>query len=291
MKLLAPLLKRQFRFLNPHARPSISPREMLLSIWRQRELLKSLVWRDVQGRYRGSALGLSWSIIHPLILLCLYTFVFAVVFKARWGITGPGETRTHFSQMLFVGMIVHGIIAEVLQRAPSVIISQPNFVKKVVFPLEILPLIAVGSALIHACISLVVLVTIVALFNQGLHVTALALPLVWVPLILFGCAVAWLFASIGVFIRDTAQMMAMLTTLLLFASPVFYPISALPLKLQPWLALNPLAWIIEQSRAVLIGGQWPDLVGLAVWTAISTCSVIVGFAWFQKTRQGFADVI
>ncbi|MBX3658433.1 MAG: ABC transporter permease [Ramlibacter sp.] len=264
---------------------------MLLGTWQQRQLLGSLIRRDVQGRYRGSLLGLSWAIVHPLILLGLYTFVFAIVFKARWGSLGSGEPRTHFTQMLFVGMIVHGVIGEVLQRAPGVIIAQPNFVKKVVFPLQILPLVAVGSALIHASISLAVLVFILALANQSVHWTLVLLPFVWTPLVLFACGIAWLFGSVGVFVRDTSQMVAMLTTILLFASPVFYPISALPVSLQPWLALNPLAWIIEQSRAVLIAGRLPDLTGLIVWTLVSTGFSILGFIWFQKTRQGFADVV
>ena len=264
---------------------------MLCGIWHNRQLLRALIWRDIQGRYRGSVLGLAWSFVNPLILLVLYTFVFTVVFKARWGAASVGEDRTHFAQMLFVGMVVHGIVAEVLQRAPAQIVSQPNYVKKVVFPLEILPLVAVGSALAHALAGLIVLVLAFLTLRGHVPLTAALLPIVWVPLLLMVSGAAWLLASIGVFVRDTGQLMVMVSTVLLFASPIFYPLSALPVALQPYLALNPLAWVIEQSRAVLVVGVLPDWQGLAIWTALSACIAAAGFALFQKTRQGFADVL
>jgi lipopolysaccharide transport system permease protein len=246
--------------------------------------------RDVIGRYKGSVMGLVWSFANPILLLAIYTLVFSVVFKARWGTSEP-ESRTQFAILLFVGMIVHSLFSETLIRAPSLILTNVSYVKKIVFPLEILTVVAMGASVFHAMVSVLVLASALVLLNGFLPWTAVFLPLVLLPLIVFSLGLAWALASLGVFLRDVAQPIGLAMTILLFASPVFYPVSALPEYVRPWLILNPLTFIIEQARAVLIYGQLPHAAGLLLYSLISLVIAWVGYAWFQKTRKGFANVL
>jgi lipopolysaccharide transport system permease protein len=246
--------------------------------------------REVMGRYQGSALGLAWSFFNPVFMLTVYTFVFSVVFKSRWGVGGD-ESKTQFAVVLFVGMIVHGLFAEVLNRAPSLILSNVNYVKKVVFPLEILPVVAMGAALFHSLISLGVLLVAFALFNGYLHWTAIFTPLVLLPLVILILGLAWMLASLGVFLRDVGQTIGLITMVMMFLSPVFYPVTALPEKFRPWIMANPLTFIIEQAREVLIWGHLPNWVGLGLYTSAAILVAWTGYIWFQKTRKGFADVL
>ncbi|WP_249728890.1 ABC transporter permease [Acidovorax sp. CCYZU-2555] len=246
--------------------------------------------REVVGRYKGSVMGMAWSFFNPVFMLTVYTFVFSFVFKARWG-TGGDESRTQFAVVLFVGMIVHGLFAEVLNRSPGLILSNVNYVKKVVFPLEILPVISMGAALFHGLVSLGVLLVAFFLFNGFVHWTVLFAPLVMLPLVMLTLGLAWMFASMGVFLRDVGQTINIITMVMMFLAPVFYPITALPEKYRPWLMANPLTFIIEQMRAVLIWGQMPNWTGLALYTLVATVVAWAGYAWFQKTRKGFSDVL
>lgn len=269
---------------------SASPPEMMASFWRNRHLIVQMSRREAVSRYRGSFLGLAWSFVNPLLMLVIYTFVFSVVFKARWSI-GPDESKTDFAIILFVGLIVHGLFAECINRAPALIIANANYVKKVVFPLEILPWVTFGAALFHTAISLVVLLLAQLLLGQSIPLTALLLPFVLAPLVAMLMGLGWFLAALGVYLRDVSQFTAMFATVMLFISAVFFPVTALPERYQFWLKLNPLAIIIEQSRAVLIFGQLPDLTH---WTAIMLAGLLCawgGFAWFQKVRKGFADVL
>jgi lipopolysaccharide transport system permease protein len=246
--------------------------------------------RDVVGRYSGSMLGLAWSFFNPLLMLVIYTFVFSVVFKSRWG-AGAGESKSAYAIVLFAGMIVHGLFAECVNRAPTLILANVNYVKKVIFPLEILPWVALGSALFHAVISLVVLLLLQLLLNHNMPWTVVLFPLVLLPLILATMGVAWFLASLGVYLRDVGQVTNIFTTALLFLSCVFYPVSSLPEKYQYWMKFNPLAYIIEESRNTLIFGRVPDFGLWAIYLAIGVIVALLGFAWFQRTRGGFSDVI
>lgn len=263
---------------------------MAASLWRNRSLIVALVKREVIGRYRGSVIGIAWSFFNPLLMLVIYTFVFSVVFKARWGLGGE-ESKTDFAIILFVGLIVHGLFAECINRAPTLVLSNVNYVKKVIFPLEILPWVAFGSALFHATISLVVLLLAQLILSHQMPWTMILFPFVLLPLVFMAMGFAWFLAAFGVFVRDVAQITGMFTTALLFISPVFYPISALPIKYQGWLQLNPLAFIIEEGRKVLVFGQLPDIGQWSIMMAAGILIAWVGFAWFQKTRRGFADVL
>ena len=276
--------------INPHAGKPTSPVALIKSLWCNRYLIAQMTRRDVVGRYKGSVLGLVWSFLTPILMLVVYTFVFSVVFKARWGADGD-ESKTQFALVLFVGMIVHGLFSEVLNRAPGLILSNVNYVKKVVFPLHVLPVIAMGAALFHASISLIVLLIAFVLFNGYLHWTAIFIPVVLLPLVILTLGIAWVLASLGVFLRDVGQTVGIITTVMLFLAPIFYPITALPEEIRPWIMANPLTFIIEEARKVLILGRMPHWAGLGVYTFAATAVAWAGFAWFQKTRKGFADVL
>lgn len=276
--------------INPHAAQPTSLLALCRNQWRNRQLIIQMAKREVVGRYRGSVLGILWSFLNPLFMLIVYTFVFSVVFKARWGLN-TNETKTQFAMVLFVGLIVYGLFAEVINRAPGLIISNINFVKKVIFPLDILPSVAMGSALFHSFISLVVFLVAFVLFNGYLNWTAIFIPLVLLPLIILTLGFAWMLASLGVFLRDFGQTTIIITMVMLFLSPIFYPITALPVKFRPLIMGNPLTFIIEQAREVLIWGHCPDWTGLGIYTLVAIAVAWSGYAWFQKTRKGFADVL
>ncbi len=276
--------------MNPHAAHPTSPMALACGLWKNRNLIIQMTKRDVVGRYKGSIAGLGWSFFNPILMLAVYTFVFSVVFKARWG-TGDEENKIEFAVVLFVGLIVHALFAEVLNRAPGLILSNVNYVKKVIFPLEILSIATLGAALFHSFISLGVLLGAVALLQGHLSWTVLLMPLVFLPLIFVTMGCAWLFASLGVYLRDVGQTIGILTTVMLFLAPVFYPMSALPEKYQVYLLINPLTFIIEQARQILIFGQYPNWSGLAIYGLISLVVAWLGYWWFQKTRKGFADVL
>jgi lipopolysaccharide transport system permease protein len=275
--------------INPHAAHPTSLAALVGGLWRNRQLIAQLTKREVVGRYKGSAMGLTWSFFNPVFMLVVYTFVFSEIFKSRWG--GPEESKTQFAVALFVGMIVLNLFSEVLNRAPGLILSNVNYVKKVVFPIEILPVVAMGATLFHSLISLCVLGMAFMLFNGYLNWTIVFTPLVFLPLIILATGLAWMLASLGVFLRDVGQTISILTTVLMFLSPVFYPVTAVPERFRPFIMANPLTFIIEQARNVLIWGRQPDWIGLATYFVVAVGVAWMGFVWFQKTRKGFADVL
>jgi len=277
-------------FQNPHRPQPTSLISLAKSVVIHRQLIWQMIKREVIGRYKGSVFGLAWSFLNPILMLTIYTFVFSVVFKARWGGDGS-DSKTQFALLVFVGMIILGLFTEAFNRAPSLILGNANYVKKVVFPLEILPIISLGAALFHAAISFLVLTMAILVINHHLYWAFVFVPLIFAPLVFFTLGITWMLASLGVYMRDIGQTIGILTTVLMFMSPVFYPVSALPPKFQSIMMLNPLTFIIEQSREVLILGRTPDWGGLGAYTLISLLVMWFGYAWFQKTRKGFADVL
>ena len=277
--------------INPHAAQPTSLLALGQSLWRNRQLIVKMTQRDVVGRYKGSAMGLAWSFFNPVFMLIVYTFVFSVIFKSRWGGAGGDDSKTQFALVLFVGMIVMSLFSDVLNRAPTLILGNVNYVKKVVFPLEILPVIAMGAGLFHGLISFGVLLIAFAFINGYLQWTLVFVPLVVLPLVILTTGFSWMLASLGVFLRDVGQTISILTMVLMFLSPVFYPVSAVPEGVRPFIMLNPLTFIIEQAREVLIWGHMPNFVGLAIYTVVAIMVAWVGYFWFQRTRKGFADVL
>lgn len=262
---------------------------MVVSLWRNRSLIHASAKREVLGRYRGSALGLLWSFFNPLFMLTVYTFVFSEVFKARW--SAGSESKTEFALVLFAGLMVFNLFAECISRAPGLILSNPNYVKKVLFPLEILPIVSLLSAAYHMLISLAVWLVAYVIFSDLPHATVLLLPLIILPFALFIMGLSWALASLGVFLRDVSQFIGVLVTTLMFLSPIFYPASALPEAYRHILYLNPLSPVIEMARDVLYWGKLPDFLVLGLYWLATGAIAWLGFAWFQKTRKGFADVL
>ena len=223
-------------------------------------------------------------------MLIVYTFVFSVVFKARWDV-GDEDSKTMFALVLFVGIIVHNLFAEVLNRAPGLILSNVNYVKKLVFPLEVLPVISMAAALFHSMISLGVLLIAFVVLNGHLYWTVIFIPLVFLPFLILMLGLAWVLAAIGVFLRDVSQVIGMATTVLLFLAPVFYPLSAVPMQYIPFMMANPLTFIIQQAREVLIWGNTPSWLGLGFYSGMAVLVAWASYVFFQKTRKGFADVL
>lgn len=254
----------------------------------------SLIWqfarRDILGRYRGSLLGLGWSIVAPLMMLMVYTFVFVGVFKARWPGSADGGGAA-FALQIFAGLAVFNFFAEVLNRAPNLVVEQPHLVKKVAFPLEILPFVSLSAALFHLALNLLILLLGGFAVYGPPPPTVLALPLVLLPLLPLLLGLGWFFAALGVFVRDVAQVMGMGLNLLLFLSPIFYSASAIPDGVRFWMHLNPLTLMIESLRGVLFLGQWPDWTAWLAYLALSCLVALGGAYFFQSTRRGFADVL
>jgi len=268
----------------------IAPQEITASLYRNRTLILTLVQREVLGRYRGSVLGMLWSFFNPVLMLAVYTFVFSVVFNARWG-TGVGNSKAEFALILFAGMLVFNLFADCIIKAPSLILGNAGYVKKVVFPLEILPWISFGAAFFHALISLIVWL-LFSLFVFGQPKSAMLLfPLMLLPLTLLTMGLSWLLASLGVYLRDVAQVVGIVVTVCMFLTPIFYPLTAIPEAYRGALYLNPLTVIIEQSRDLLIFNREMAWGQFGILTLTSAIIAWLGFAWFQKTRKGFADVL
>jgi lipopolysaccharide transport system permease protein len=253
----------------------------------------SLLWqfarREIAGRYRGSLLGFGWAVLNPLLLLAIYTFVFSVVFRMRWDV--PVDNRLAFALIIYTGMIVHGFVAECMTRAPTLVVDNRNLVKRVVFPLHLLPWSVLLVAAFHYAVGLVLVLAAVLVTTGTLPATAIALPLLWVPQALLALGVAYAFAALGVYLRDLAQVAGFLSLALLFASPVFYPLSAVPEAWRFVVAMNPLAALIEATRAALLYGTWPDAATVAGLWVLGGAVAWLGFFWFQRTRRGFADVL
>ena len=245
--------------------------------------------REVVGRYRGSVLGVLWSFFNPLLLLCVYTFVFSLVFRTKWG--ERAGSHAEFAIMLFAGLIVYSMFAECVNRAPTLILNNVNYVKKVVFPLESLAWVTLGSTIFHSLVSVLVLLLMCLSVYSTLPWTVVLFPLVIAPLLLVIMGFSWFLASLGVFLRDVGQLVVIFTTVLLFMSPIFYPATALPESVRSYILLNPLTFAIEQTRAVLIRGELPSWLGLASYLSLSIVVAWLGLLWFLKTRHGFADVI
>jgi lipopolysaccharide transport system permease protein len=263
-------------------------------LWQNRNLLGQLCKRDLMARYRGSVLGIIWSILLPLMMLSIYAFVFGEVFKSRWGNAPVPVTlaeKLSFALILFVGLIVFNWLAECLSKTPNSILNNSNYVKRVVFPLEILPVIPVIIGAFHFTMSFVVFIAFTLLSPLEITIYWLVVPLLILPYFICLVGIAWLLASLGVYFRDMEQMVPAITSALMFLSPVFYSIQALPEIYHPWLMANPLTFIIEAMRNLLF---WHKLPSLSAWLTLYLFTGIIfylGHTSFKTLRKGFADVL
>jgi lipopolysaccharide transport system permease protein len=266
-----------------------SPMSLWQSTWRHRELIFQLARKDVIGKYKGSLFGLAWSFISPLFMLGVYTLFFTEIFHARWGVMDQGKGQ--YATALFAGLIIHTVFSECVARGSQLVTDNANYVTKVIFPLEILPWVSSLTSIYHALTSLVILAVFSLIFSGHVAATFVLFPLVFVPLVLISTAAGWLLASLGVYVRDVGQMTSLIVIALLYTAPVFFPLNHVSPKMQSIMRLNPLTFLIEQARAVLLWGQWPNWSGLALYTGGALVASWLAYAWFQHTRVGFIDVL
>ncbi|TXI22472.1 MAG: ABC transporter permease [Nitrosomonas sp.] len=268
---------------------SISPAVIVASLWANRNLLAGLIRREIVGRYKGSVFGILWSLFNPILMLAVYTFFFSVIFQVRW--LGGGGSKTEFALILFSGLLVFNFFAECVNRAPSLIISNANYVKKIIFPLELLPVVAIGGAAFHLLVSFLVWMVFYFIFFGVPHLGVLLLPIILLPLAFLTLGLTWFLASLGVYLRDVSQIVGSIVPVLMFLSPVFYPLKSLPEEFQAVVHLSPITVAVEQARQVM---YWNGAIDWVIWCEYSVASGVIaflGFLWFQKTRKGFADVL
>jgi lipopolysaccharide transport system permease protein len=267
-----------------------NPVRFFRALWARRDLIRQLTQREITGRYRSSALGVLWSFVTPLVTLLLYTFVFGVVFKARWP-GGRTDNLSEYGLLLFAGITAFSIFSECATRAPGLIAGSPNYVKKVVFPLEILPVTIVGAALFHAGISVALLVVGSWLFLGTVSATLWLLPVVLLPVTCLSLGLGWILASLGTYLRDIGHTVGLITQVLFFTTPIFYAMDAVPPSFRPFIALNPLTPAVENMRRVSVMGLWPDWSAFWVSLGVGLLVLCLGHAWFSVTKRGFSDVI
>lgn len=257
---------------------------------RRMELLLSLTGRDIQKKYKDSMLGAIWGILVPLIMLAIYTVIFSTIFNAKWkGM--EVNSRFDYAVLLFIGLIVYNFFAESLARAPTAVLGNPNLVKKVVFPLEVLPPVVVLSSLYNAGVACIALLLFMAFSSFGFHWQIIALPILLLPLLALVLGVSYLFASLGVFFRDVDQFAGLLARVLQYLTPVLYPSIIFPDAIGQWMRLSPLAIYVEQIRALIVVGTLPDW-GYYAWAVAWSAGIFLfGYWWFQRTRRAFADVV
>lgn len=268
---------------------STSPHEMVASFWRNRGLIFTLTKREITARYRGSFLGMLWSFFNPVFMLIIYTFVFGVIFNSRW--SHGSEPKTEYAIVLFAGLIMFNLFSECVNRAPGLVLWNTSYVKRVIFPLEILPWVALGAAIFNWLVSFIVWFIFYGIFFGIPHITALLLPVTMIPFLLIILGLTWWLASLGVYLRDVSQIIGIIVTALMFVAPIFYPITSISENYRYLLYLNPLTLVIEEARDVIFWGNVPDVGGFLIYLACGLLIAWLGFAWFQRTRKGFADVI
>ncbi|MFN0138396.1 MAG: ABC transporter permease [Phycisphaerae bacterium] len=266
-----------------------SPNAFWRALVTNRTLIYRLARREIEARYRGSVLGIVWSLIAPLTLLAVYGFVFTVIFPSKW--QGGADGKGHFVLVLFLGMICFNVFSEAFNRAPTLMLNNVEYIKRVVFPLEALAWVVILVAMFNAVLSVAALMLGYVVLVGIPPISALLLPVVVVPLLLCTAGLVWFLSALGVFLRDLQQFMPVLTTVLMFFSPVFYPSAALPEKLRPFLLVSPIAVTIEEARGVLFENRWPTWWLLGVQLVIGGVVAWLGCSFFRKTRKGFADVL
>lgn len=269
---------------------SLNPVILARKLWRHRDLIVQLTRREIEGRYRGAYLGILWSLAHPLLMLTVYTLVFGVIFQSRWP-QARTDSLADFALILFAGLSAYSCFSETVGRAAGSIVGVPNYVKKVIFPLEVLPISILGSALFHMLISIGVLLAVHLAIGGGMPWTVVLLPLVSLPLIFLSLGLAWFVASLGVYIRDVGQAIGIVLQVMFFLTPIFYSINMIPEPFRTLVLLNPMAPVTENFRRVLLWGQLPSFPGTLWWIIGTGAIMMLGHAWFMKTRKGFADVL
>jgi lipopolysaccharide transport system permease protein len=262
---------------------------MFQRMWQHRHLLSLLIARNVEASFRGSALGKLWTALVPLLRLAVYTFVLGFILKVKWpgGHVGPLETAL----LYFVGLTFYDFFMESISAAPGLLHDNVNFVKKVVFPLEVLPCATVGAALVRLGVtSSIVLIFYLAIVGIP-PLAAVVIPLLVVPLALAVLGCVWFISAIGAFVRDLRQLVSVTALIMMYLSPIFFPLSAVPVPARTIIYANPLAFVIESARAALFNGLWPDWTAFAAYAAVAWIFATAGYTWFVRVKPAFADVV
>lgn len=270
---------------------SPSPLQLARTFWVNRHMMRDMTMREAIGRYKGSFLGVFWALLTPLIMLAIYTFVFGKIFRSRWGQSTAPQSTGEYAMILFVGLIIFNFFADILNRSVGLIVGNVNFVTKVIFPLELLPCVTLLSSLFNALISLAILLVVICISKGGLPLTALYVPIVLLPFLIFCLGVSWWLSATSVYLRDLGQTISIIVSALMFVSPIFFPIDALPQRMQLVVHLNPLTYPIEQARDVLLWGAGIHWHAWSIYSIAACLFAWSGLWWFQKTRKGFADVL
>lgn len=267
-----------------------TPVDIVRSMAANRTILKQLVRKDILSRYRKSALGMVWAVLTPLLTFAVYAYVFSAILQVRFPSRVP-DVDYNYGIILFSGLMLHFFITEVLTRSPMLVLENVNFVKKVVFPLELLSMVAAGSAAVTLVFNFAVLIAAVLVFQGSIPITAVFAPLVWIPLFAIAVGISWVFASLGVFLRDIGHIVGILSTILLFGSPILFPPETLPEDLRLLIWLNPLSVPVEATRDLALWGVMPNWERLGIYSGVAAVTLWFGAYWFQRTKKGFADVL
>ena len=282
--------KRATVVVDAGSRPEFpGPFEFVASAWRHRQLIRRLTRRQIESRYKGSVLGVMWALIVPLMMLAVFTFVFSVVFGIRWGVDVEG--RGQFALVLFAGLIVFNLFSHCVTQAPTMLLQHTNLIKKVVFPLEILPWTVLAEGMFNVVMSYIVFFAVYLPVLGVPPATSIFLPVVLIPLSLFLLGVIWFLASIGVYVRDLNQGVGVVATMFMFLSPIFYPLSAVPPNFRIILYMSPLTLVIRDVRNVLFWSEMPHWIFWCASLVVAWLVAWFGFAWFMKTKKGFSDVV
>jgi lipopolysaccharide transport system permease protein len=266
------------------------PWTIFARLFTYRELIEGFAKREIFGRYRGSYFGIMWSFLTPLIMLSVYLLVFGFVFKSRFGYT-PEESAVDFGLSLFCGLNLFNMFAEVVTRSSGLILQYPNYVKKVVFPLEVIPVSVTFSALFHCLMAYVPMIVLLVVFHRTLPFSALFIPVYLLPLTILSLGLSWGLAAIGVFIRDLQLLLTSVVTVLMFLSAVFYPLQAIPVSLRWVMSLNPLAGFLDSARRSIVWGFPPDWTSYFIFFAWALLAFLLGNLIFSRSKRAFADVI
>jgi lipopolysaccharide transport system permease protein len=273
----------------------ISSQTAQRNVWRplwqlpsRAELIFSLAKRDLLTRYKGSVLGIVWAVLTPVVMIAIFTFIFAGVFGASFG---PNHSNWEYALYLFCGLVPWMMFQETLQQSTNTIVSHANLVKRVVFPLETLPVALTFSSLGNQLFATVALLLATVFVRHQVPLTALWFPLVLIPQLLLTLGAAWLIASLGVFLRDIVQGVSLLLMAWMYLTPIIYPESMVPERFRQFINLNPFTPLVRSYRRIFLDGLGPDWSGLAYFTIIAIVTFVFGYWWFARTRKNFADVI
>jgi len=270
---------------------TVSQRNIWQPLWQlpsRSQLVFSFAKREMLGRYKGSALGMAWAVLTPVVMIAIFTFIFAGIFGARFG---ANDSHWEYAIYLFCGLLPWAMVQESVQTSATTIVNHSNLVKRVVFPLETLPAAQVFAALGNQLFATVALLLATLIIRQRLELTAFWLPVLIIPQLVFALGAAWLIASLGVFLRDISQGVALLLMAWMYLTPIIYPESMVPDRFRTFINSNPFTPLVRSYRHIFLDGMTPDWRGLAYFSAFALVIFIFGYWWFARTRKSFADVV